>query len=47
MLLALLHGALADLQPRPADREYLARVFGEVKGRPGFIVAEDFALNLD
>ncbi|MBO9433421.1 glycosyltransferase family 2 protein [Ruegeria sp. R13_0] len=27
--------------------EYVARVFGEVKGRPGFIVAEDFSPNLD
>ncbi len=27
--------------------EYVARVFGEVKGRPGFIIAEDFSLNLD
>lgn len=27
--------------------EYVARVFGEVKGRPGFIVAEDFGPNLD
>lgn len=27
--------------------EYVARIFGEVKARPGFIVAEDFGPNLD
>lgn len=27
--------------------EYVARVFGEVKGRPGFIIAEDFGPYLD
>jgi len=27
--------------------EYVARIFGEVKGRPGFVVAEDFAPNLE